>query len=238
MTRRAVTAACRIVAAAAGLVLVLPAPVQATPVLDAADATELAQALADATDEQDVCYGWRVNVQDDGGGENGADVGSNFGPGVPLDQLRCAKWVELTGSIHYTSESSESEDDSSVSLESNLSNPPTEADLGDIGAGTGGGFFASSPLTGDDNDVVLANMVRALPLLVAERGEAPYVAFETSTEPAAVQGDPTNKPGPDVLRERWPTLVFAIVLILGGMGWIAAKAMGAFDHRDRRPSRH
>ena len=61
----------RAVAAAAALalaMLVVPvAPAGAAPILDDGDATELANALAEATEEQGVCYGWEVVVQDDDG---------------------------------------------------------------------------------------------------------------------------------------------------------------------------
>jgi hypothetical protein len=195
----------------AGLLAVaaLPSPAAASPVLDDADAVELAQALAEATAVQDVCYGWRVDLRDDSGGPSGEDVGSSRGPDVALDPAACERWVLLEGAIHYTSEISESEDDASLRIASNLSPAPTEADLRQLGV--------TGSLTDEDNDVVLLNMVEALPLAVASNGQAPYVEFEIAQTPVAGQGEPTGTPGSDVLRQWWPLMVLCVLAILAGV---------------------
>lgn len=197
----------------ASLLALAGAPVAtATPVLDAPDAAELAQSLAEATADQDVCYGWEIVVQDYSGGSSGPDTGSNFGPDVPLDEARraeCPRWAVLTGTIVYTSELSESEDDAAAEVVSNLNPAPTLDDLRELGV--------QGSLTADDNDVVLTNMVEGLPLAVAATGQAPYVQFETSDNPAAVAGEPTGTPGSDVLRQSWPLILICGLAVLGGV---------------------
>lgn len=213
---------------AAGLLAVaaLPAPAAASPVLDDADAVELAQALAEATAVQGVCYGWTVNLRDDSGGPSGDDVGSSQGPDVALDRAACERWVLLEGAIHYTAETSEFEDDAAVRISSNLTPAPTMADLRQLGV--------TGSLTDEDNDVVLLNMVEALPLTVAGNGQAPYVEFETAQSPVAGQGEPTGTPGSDVVRQYWPLMVLCalailagVVMLVGGLASIAARRRGA-----------
>ncbi|MDQ3723087.1 MAG: hypothetical protein M3376_08490 [Actinomycetota bacterium] len=184
-------------------------------VLAPGDAAELAQSLAEAQEEQDICYGWRVanNFSDT------PDTGSSDGPGRQLIKQRlsgrrlrtCTKgFVELKGDIDYSCESCESGDSASISIESNLPNPPTVDDLEDLGLKAGA-------LTGEKDDTTLVNMVNTLPLLVADRGNAPYVAYEpAATVPATDHA--TDKPGSDLLRDAWVWLVVFGALILAGPG--------------------
>ena len=212
----------------AGLVAaaIVAPPAAATPVLDQADAAELAQALAEATETQDVCYGWNVDLRDDSGGPSGQDSGSNAGPDVPLDRAGCERWVLLEGAIRYTAETSEFADDSAVRISSNLSPAPTEGDLRELGV--------TGSLTDEDNDVVLMNMVEALPLVVAGNGQAPYVEFETAQAPAA-EGEPTDSPGSDVLRQWWPLIVLCVLALIVGVVMLAGGVLAVL-HRRRRTS--
>ena len=196
----------------------LATPAAATPVLDEADAVELAQALAEATEVQDVCYGWRVDLRDDSGGPSGEDVGSSRGPDVALDPAACQRWVLLEGAIHYTSETSEFEDDAAVRISSNLTPAPSMADLQQLGV--------TGSLTDEDNDVVLLNMVEALPLAVASNGQAPYVEFETAQTPVAGQGEPTGTPGSDVMRQWWPLMVLCVLAIVAGVVMLVGRLAG------------
>jgi hypothetical protein len=174
------------------------------------DAAELAQTLAEAQEEQDVCYGW--NVTNNFSGSN--DVGSStLGPGQPLIVVgpsSCSKGsVILTGNIDYSCGSCESEDSASVSIESNLANPPTVDDLKDLGLNAGS-------LTGDDDDTTLINMVNALPLIVADRGNAPYVEY-AATKDVPATDKATNTPGSDFIRDSWLQLVLCFGLIVGAV---------------------
>jgi hypothetical protein len=184
------------------------APAQAG-IVSQQDATELAQSLAEAQEEQDVCYGWNVSNDFDGT----PDVGSsNDGPGTPLIAIAssCRRGqVVLEGSIHYSCGSCEDSDSASVSIRSEgIANPPTVDDLEDLGLKAGA-------LTGDDDDTTLINMVEALPLLVADRGNAPYLEYEQATTVPA-SDHATGKPGSDVLRDTWIWLVLCGAMIVFG----------------------
>jgi hypothetical protein len=193
-------------AIALAVALAAPAPAPAPAgILTPEDAAELAQSLAEAQEEQSICYGWWVfsNTQ-----ELGSSTG---GPGRRLTrQLQtCTRgFVELSADINYSCESCESEDSASVSIDSNLPNPPTVDDLEDLGLKAGA-------LTGDKDDTTLVNMVNALPLLAADRGNAPYVPYEPAVAVPATDR-PTDKPGSDLLRDSWVWLVVFGALILGG----------------------
>lgn len=202
------------------LLLLLPSSPVDAAILAPEDANELANTLADATAEQGVCYGWTFQVNDFSGGDDGPDVGSNLGPGKEAAGAPgCEKWVVLTGSVTYTSESSESDDSASWSIDTNLSNPPRIAELEDLGYGSG-------DLTGDKNDTTLVNAVGALPALVADHGEAEPLPFEVSTAPAAEQGVPTNGPGNDFLREHGVMLALFGLLLVGGLIWLVLGLTG------------
>jgi hypothetical protein len=199
----------------AGVVVLLVALAFAAPaqagIVSPQDAAELAQTLAEAQDEQDVCYGWNVtnNFSDSN------DVGSSTsGPGVALVPLQstCPKGaVILEGEIDYACGSCDSSDTASVSIASSLANPPTVKDLEGLGLKAGA-------LTGDNDDTTLINMVNALPLLVADRGNAVYVPYEqTKTVPTADHA--TGKPGSDTLRDTWIRLVLFGGLIVVGPGF-------------------
>jgi hypothetical protein len=143
---------------------------------------------------------------------------------VALDPAACRRWVLLEGAIHYTSEASEFEDDAAVRVTSNLTPAPTTADLRELGA--------TGSLTDEDNDVVLLNMVEALPLAVASNGQAPYVEFETAQTPVAGQGEPTGTPGSDVLRQWWPLMVLCVLAILAGVVMLVGRLLSlAGAHR-------
>jgi hypothetical protein len=194
--------------ACAALALFAAAPAYAG-IMSPEDATDLAQSLAEAQEEQDVCYGW--NVTNNFGA--GPDVGSSIsGPGaVLLDVAGTCKrgMVILTGSIDYSCGSCESSDSASVSIQATgMANPPTVGDLEELGLKAG-------DLTGDKDDTTLFNMVEALPLLVADKGNAPYVEYEQATTVPPTDR-PTNKPGSDVLRDTWIWLLVCGVLIALG----------------------
>ena len=224
---------------ALGLALLLALTVFAAPatagVLSLGDATDLAQSLAEAEDDQDICYGWRVTNNFDGL----PDVGSSSGPGRLLVKfgrssastgVSCSKgYVELQGDIHYSCGSCESEDSASVSIDSNLDDPPTVGDLERLGLKAG-------DLTGDKDDTTLVNMVEALPLLAADRGNAAYVAYEPAkTVPTADHA--TGKPGSDFLRESWIWLVLCGAAILGGPTFYLYRRAQADAVREREPRR-
>ena len=202
---------------AAAALLCLPTASVAAPLLEPADAAELAQALAEATDEQGVCYGWEVQVQDDSGGPAGLEAGSSRGPGRPLDRAGCARYAVLQASLIYTSELSESEDSvSAFGIDSNLPRPPTTDQLAELG-------YDEASLLSEDDDQAVIDMAGVLPLLVAEAGLAPYVPFEAPTEPIPAADRPTDSPSSDWWRTYWwvaalGALAAAVVVLLAGAG--------------------
>lgn len=198
------------------LAVLAPRSALAVPILDQADGAELAQGLSEAAEVQDVCYGWEVEVEDQSGGPSGVDAGSSQGPGVVLDRARCPKYVVLKGLVVYTSETAESEDGADIALESNLQKPPTLEDLARLG------FSANDLLSDTADDVALTDMVGALPLLVAEAGEAPFIPFEAQTEPLAAGDVPTNTPGSDWLRTFWWLPVLAALAFVALLFAIAS----------------
>ncbi|MBA2794654.1 MAG: hypothetical protein H0U32_11790 [Thermoleophilaceae bacterium] len=206
------------------LAVLAPRAAQAVPILDEADGAELAQSLAEATEEQDVCYGWEVEVQDQSGGPGGVDAGSSQGPGVALDRARCPRYAVLRGLVVYTSETAESEDGAEVAIESNLRNPPTPEDLARLG-------LSADDLLSETDDIALTDMAGALPLLVAEAGEARFIPFEAQTEPLAAGDVPTNTPGSDWLRTFWWLPVLAVLGVLALLF-----ALASFVRRRRAPA--
>lgn len=194
--------------AGVAVALVAAAPAQAG-IMSQEDATDLAQSLADAQEEQDVCYGWSVTNNFGAGPDVGSSIG---GPGAALLDVTgsCTRGtVILAGSIDYSCDSCEASDSASVSIQaSGMGNPPTVDDLEDLGLKPGA-------LTGDDDDTTLFNMVDALPLLVADKGNAPYVEYEPATAvPPADHA--TDKPGSDLLRDTWIWLLLCVALIVAG----------------------
>jgi hypothetical protein len=191
--------------------LLVPASAGAGVLLQPADEAELAQDLADATEEQDVCYGWKVFI-------NGSvtDQGSSSGPGRPVGTaIGCRRIAELQADLIYTCDSCEGEDDGSIRIESNLPHPPTVDDLSDLG-------YHASDLLGDKDDVSLIDMVGALPLITAQHGDAPFIEYEAATNVPSKDG-PTNTPGSDMLRDRWFALVLFGGLLLFGPLWFFYK---------------
>ncbi len=212
------------------LLLATPAA-SAQPFLEDGDAAELANALADATEEQGICYGWQVSVDDGSGGPSGTEIGSNFGPGRDIDAAQCTKGsVVLQGYVTWTCSSCESEDSSDFSVRSTVPGGPTKKDLEDLD-------FDGGELKGDNGDSVLVSMVGALPLIVSSKGVAPALTADTSTEPAKPPADkPTGTPSiPDWLRESWLALAAFLIAAIGGGIWLMS-AVSADRARKRRRS--
>lgn len=211
-------------------VLLVAAPAaHAEPFLDPGDAAELANELADATDEQGICYGWSVSVNDNSGGPSGTDVGSNVGPGREPDVTQCPKgMVVLQGYVSWTCDSCEAEDSSDFSIRTSVPGGPTKDDLEDLD-------FDGGQLKGDKGDVALASMVGALPLIAASKGVAPAIKADTTAEPAKPAADkPTGSPViPDWLRESWLALSASLIVVLGGAIWLLS-AISADRARKRR----
>jgi hypothetical protein len=201
----------------------------AEPILAPDDAAGLANALADAAEEQNICYGWQVTVNDHWDGRyNGVDAGSNVGVGITVTGLpACSRWVQFVAFITYTAESSEAEDDASFEVASNFTTIDA-GKLADFGVN-------EAALLGDDDDLAIYNATAALPLLVADAGLAPAMDVEPATATAPPSGDHvTGQPGSDYIRAFGPIVATVAVLLLAGGGLTAYLLLVEIPRRRRR----
>lgn len=215
------------------------APAAHADLLAAEDQAELAQLLADATEEQGVCYGWHAQVSDPSGGESSDDTGSSFGPDTALqdgdDADQCSEVVELEASLYYTSSTSEAEDSASVTVRTSSGSISFE-DVERLG-------YDEGDLLGDKDDLALFNMVAGLPLLAAEAGLADPIPLEPPSEEEleeAANEAPTNSPRSDWWRMYWwvPVLLVPVggILLLVLIGWaIRLKSRLSTSRHDRTP---
>lgn len=219
----------RIAAAVATVVLsvVLNAsPASAGVILDPEDAAELANKLAEATEEQDVCYGWSVSVRDDAGSGSGLEEGSHLGPDTSPYENACARSVFFVASIHYTSELSESPDEASFSVQSTLPGLDT-SDLSLLGV-------SERALLGDNDDLAIFNATSLLPLLVAEQGLAPAIPAEQTQGTIPAADEPTGRGGSDRVRTYGALYFFAGFLVFAGLAWLVT-ALVLRSVQARRP---
>ena len=220
--RRAVLAA-----ALCGVLLPAAPASAANPVLDPEDDADLAAALAEASEVQDVCYGYVLSVTDADTGEwGGTYAASSAGPDVPASQAPgCAEVVELVARIDYTSSFSEAEDSASWDLVSTL----PELSIGDVEAL---GLSSGELLDDDRSATTLLNAVQSLPRLAAEQAGRPPVVLEPNTAPLPEDARPTGTPGSDWLRENLALLGLSVAAIAAGL--LAFAASGPRD-RSRPP---
>lgn len=214
MSRRLV-----VLAAATVLLALTPGVASADVIFDQVDADELAATLAEAYEAQGVCYGWSVDVDNEGIADS--STGSNFGYGRPLSEESgsCSTSVEFQASIRWTPESSESEDSASYSVVS-LPSGPSTADLDSLE------IISVDGLKGDNVDSDVYKAVAALPLLAADSGIAEPI--EASPAPEAESGDavPTDSPTSDFWRQSGNMILMGALLLLGGgvFGWFAFRS--------------
>ena len=196
------------------LSLVPLAPASAAPIFEEADAVELANSLAEAQADQDVCYGWLVTVQDDGGSSSGIDRGSSLGPDRDPREAACEPSVIFVADLHYTAETSEAPDGASYRIESSLSGFQTQLAVSALGV-------SESGLLGDNDDLVVRNATALLPGLVAEQGLAPPILAEETTGTIPATDRPTGRPSSDLVRTYWPAYTVAGLLAAAGVVWLA-----------------
>ncbi|GAA2509750.1 hypothetical protein [Pilimelia columellifera] len=195
------------------------APADAVPMPDETQSAALAAQLALASDQQSVCYGWRLD------GDQRSSAGSNLGPGIDVQQDpgRCPRWVQLTVSVSYATTGDGSADIAVTST-----------------AGLPGGSNALAGLSrfGVDEAAFVADPVWAL---VKGASSLPLLAVETGTvDPALAPPDPapTDAPaampdaGGDLWRDRAGYLVGAAILLA-----VAAAFNGLGRWRRRRDAR-
>lgn len=183
--------------------------------------------LQNSTASQGVCYGWVLKDY----WEYGDDVisaGSNVGDGVRVEENpSCPRWVQVTATIRYVSESSESNDTAQVEV---TGSPDIDsADLWQMQSG-----LARLGLTDevfiDDPGWAVTRAAVMLPLLAVE---AELVEAVVATPaPGAASPSPLPDAGNDLLRDRWGWLLAAVGLLL-----CAALLIGVGVARRRRERR-
>ena len=201
------------------LVVAVATPAAAEdPVLDAESRAEVVTSLADALEEQGICYGYDLVVDDDDGGRwDGRWIETSLGEDTDIKaDTRCPKWVELSAAVHYTSGSSESEDNASWDVLGNFAGVPTTDQLAALD-------LHARDLADDGRAFsTMSNAVLALPLLVAEQGGAKPVPLDASPSPAPAEAAATGRPGSDWWRENGVKVgVLCVLLVTAGL-WAAA----------------
>jgi hypothetical protein len=191
--------------------------------LDAEDRVELAQTLAEATEDTDVCFGYQLSLSGSGAADRD-EVLSNDGPDkLPGGAGGCTKGsVVVNVSLNYTSSSSESEDSAGWSVVSDVPGlTGTEATKRLEGL-TG---VSDGDLLGDKDDQALRNLTAALPLVLdgAEPAEESTVA---PTGAAPNDDRLTGSPGSDWIRAHGVGIAIAVGLLLVALVLIVRGLLG------------
>jgi hypothetical protein len=180
------------------------------------EARALSAELATAAEGTDWCLGWAIIIVDDAQfGDEQADIGSS--QGVNTSARTCPDWVEIEVVYHYTSSSSELEDNATFAVWS--------SDL-DVA-----GVFEDHPTyqvsaadllhedRGDNRDDVIGNAIAGMPLVLSEAGVLDPVSVEPvaeGTEGAVTFADREGEGGSDLWRaEKTRLLVAGLVVALG-----------------------
>lgn len=203
-----------LLAVAAVLLLVGPAAAE-NPVLDAEGDADVAAALAEAQEVQDVCYGYVLQVSDgDTGQFSGTYASSSAGPGLPASTAPgCSRGsVEVQASITYTSSFSEAEDSASWQVLSTIGGGLTIDDVERVT-----GASASDLLDDGRSETVLLNAVLSLPGLASELADLPPVVLEPNASPLPDDARATDTPGSDWVRQNGAVLGLCLVAIVAGV---------------------
>jgi hypothetical protein len=181
------------------------------PVLSGPEEDQLVKRLKAAYDVQGVCYGWRINDT-----ESGSYLGA---PSTLSGDPPCEKYVEFVADYTYNS-TDEEFTAVTYDINSSLANPPTKADLTAMGVGT-------DELL-DEPNVYVTDAIGALPMLVAEKGEAP--AVPAPQEQNNTRGETLDR----TIEWRWLWVALAIALLGLGLLWLIVGVVRAA--RDRQTS--
>lgn len=165
-------------------------------VLTQAESQALSDRLSAAYKAQHICYGWVFND---------SEIGSNWGPSTPVTNTdRCDKYVVLTVDYTYNSV-----DEEFTAVTYDIESVGVTLDKAEL---TAAGIDDDELL--DEPNVAVSNAVGLLPVLVAEKGQAPAVPVP--------EGQQDTK-GATVERTfdlQWLWLVLAIILLGGGLAWV------------------
>lgn len=197
--------------------------------------------LRDAAERQGICYGWHLQQRYG----DAVSAGSNLGDGVSVaGHPRCPRWLQVTATVVYTDESSESEDSAVVTVKGS---PGFDDDSRDLTAGLSRFGLTEAAFVKEPGWAVTRAAV-SLTLLVVESGAASPEPMVT-TAPTEV---PTPLPaaGSDLWRDRsgWligatGLLLIAVLLVVVGLvqrrrgGAAVAHGRGAGVPSRRKPGR-
>ena len=203
-----------------------------------ADSQALSDYLAQAHREQGICYGWHFKPYDgsyDSSVTAGPFIGSNFGVGESVEDHvdECPRSVVATITVSYTPHSSELSDSASVVVTTaglQVSGSTLANDLEEQ-------FDVTEKALIDEPVDTVGKAILALPLLVAEHGEA-----DPLPPPAQPSGEveALGPGGSDFWRSPTGTSIsIAIVMLLVGVGFLVAAARRRAGHvrRTRKVSR-
>ncbi|MGN9774946.1 hypothetical protein ACTMS0_04095 [Micromonospora sp. H33] len=173
----------------------------------ATERTDTVPILRQAFESQGICYGWRLQ---EGYGDDVVSAGSNLGDGIPVeDHPQCPRWVQVVAAVTYTSESSELEDYTSVTVQGSSDFTPSDLILMKTALSR---FDLTDDAFVDDPGWAVTRAAVTLPLLVAERGAASPEPVDTAA--AAADPAPLKDAGSDLWRDRWGWLIGAAGLLL------------------------
>lgn len=199
----------------AGLLLVA-GPAAAQPVFDAADVTVVQQRLERAAAAQDACYGWTVSLTDPTGPSGVQQGGAPGGLGAVPDLARCRAWALLEITITFVPETSDAADRATIRVDSSAGALPPPA-----GA-------TEAALLSDRGDEFALAAIDALPGLLAQTGQAPFLPPATS--PTAPADDPLGAAaGSDFLRERGGLVALLGLGVVGGLAWAGIEFVRGSD---------
>ncbi|MQA11375.1 MAG: hypothetical protein GEU98_23060 [Pseudonocardiaceae bacterium] len=164
------------------------------------DSADLANRLATAERAHGICYGWQLI---DGGLNQVLSEGSSRGVGTDAEQ--CARWVEVSADVLYTSENSEQEDSAQLTVRSSpdlLGSTPSPQDFERVGV-------TSRELI-DEPVSSVGYAALSLPLLLAERGVVQPVELDQGAASERVQ--PLDEAGSDFFGQYTGTIIFLGIL--------------------------
>ncbi|MFG2056501.1 hypothetical protein ACGFI9_21005 [Micromonospora sp. NPDC048930] len=165
--------------------------------------------LRSSTASQGLCYGW-VLKDYWSYGDDVISAGSNLGDGVRVEENpSCPRWVQVTATIRYVSESSESNDTAQVEV---TGSPDIDsAALVRMRSGLDR-LGLTDEVFIDDPGWAATRAAVMLPLLAVEAELVEAVVATPAPGPASPS--PLPDAGSDLLRDRWGTLLAAVGLLL------------------------
>lgn len=198
-------------------------PAEARIQFDEAERSDLIETMQDAADQQRICYGWQLEVDDWSGNEGGRDeqrivprtIAAGASQNGDLGAAGCSNTLEFVANVVYTSESSEIEDSASWYV---------------LGAGIDTGLNVSNARLINDPAAETAAAVLQLPLLAVDLHLAQPLRVEANETPLGNDEHLSGDPGSD-----WVRTNMSILIVLG-LGLIGAVGLAISAFVSKRPA--